>query len=103
MLADIPKGTHIIPPSVLEPITSMKKSLGDKVTALNVHETLIAMSLCRTMDPTVDFILSKIPELSFSEAHSTKMLPANEEASYKKLKINLTCDPEFMTDDLFIQ
>ncbi len=103
VLADIPKGTHIIPPSVLEPITSMKKSLGDKVTALNVHETLIAMSLCRTMDPTVDFILSKIPELSFSEAHSTKMLPANEEASYKKLKINLTCDPEFMTDDLFIQ
>ncbi len=103
VLADIPKGMHILSPFVLEPITSLKKSLGDKVTALNIHETLLAMSLCRAMNPQMDYILSKLPELFHCEAHSTKMLPAFEEAYFKKLKINLTCDPEFMTDDLFIQ
>ena len=94
---------HILSPFVLEPITSLKKSLGDKVTALNIHETLLAMSLCRTMNPQMDYILSKLPELFYCEAHSTKMLPAFEEAYFKKLKMNLTCDPEFMTEDLFIQ
>ncbi len=103
LITNTPKEIHLISPHVLETITSLKKSLGDKDSLLNVHETLLAISFCRTVTPQIDYILSKLPQLAGCEAHSTKMLPASEETYFKKLNINLTCDPEFMTNELFIQ
>lgn len=103
VLSETPKSVHLIDPTVLQTITNLKSSLGDKNTSLNIHEMLLALSFCKTQNKNIESILSKLPELSGCEAHSTKMLPASEETYFKKLNMNLTCDPEFATNDLFIQ
>ena len=45
--------------------------------------------------------LDKLGELKGCEAHSTTMLRSDEEGVFRKLGINLTCEPEFPTRDLF--
>ena len=94
---------HLIAPGILGPITELKRSIGSKYSKLNLHETLIALSLCSSSNTAAEKALSVLKELEYCEAHSTKMLTPNEEQYFKKLKINLTCEPEFLSKDLYIQ
>ncbi|MBR4941912.1 MAG: DUF1846 family protein, partial [Clostridia bacterium] len=41
--------------------------------------------------------MSKLGDLVGCEAHSTVMLTASDIAAYRKLGINLSCDPEYLT------
>lgn len=101
-LSGIADDIHLISPVVLEPITTMKRSIGSKASKLNLHEALIALSICGATNPSVAYALQKLPELEHCEAHSTKMLTPSEEEYVKRLKINLTCEPEFISKDLYI-
>ena len=101
-LSGISDDIHLISPVVLEPITALKRSLGSKASKLNLHEALLALSICGATNPTAAYALTKLPELEYCEAHSTKMLTPSEEDYIKRLKINLTCDPEFISKDLYI-
>lgn len=94
---------HLISPSILEPIVKLKHALGSKQGKLNLHETLISLSLCSNSNTAAEKALSVLAELQHCEAHSTKMLTPNEELYFKRLKINLTCEPEFLSKDLYIQ
>lgn len=101
-LSGIADDIHLISPVVLEPITAMKRSIGSKASKLNLHEALIALSICAATNPSVAYALQKLPELEHCEAHSTKMLTPSEEEYVKRLRINLTCEPEFISKDLYI-
>ncbi len=102
-LSGLSDDLHLISPVIIEPIISLKRSIGSKTSKLNLHETLLALSISGATNPSAAFALSKLPLLAHCEAHSTKMLSSNEEMYFKRMKINLTCDPEFLTKDLYIQ
>ncbi len=103
-LAGIKDEIFLISPVILEPIRNMKKNtLGRNVTKLNLEEALIAMSICAATNPMVEEALKQLEHLKYTEAHYTKMLNPQDEITFRKLKINITCEPEFVSKNLYNQ
>ena len=66
-----------------------------------MDEALIALSICAATDPRAARAIEKLVELRGCEAHSSHMLRKADENPFRKLGLNLTCSPEFLSNDLF--
>jgi len=100
--AKIDDEMHLISPVILEPIINLKsKTLGNKNAALNCEEILIALSICAATNPMAQAALNKLPMLKDCQAHSTVILNTNDEQNFRKLGIDVTCDPEYSTESLY--
>lgn len=101
-LADIDDKELLLSPEVLEPITKLKKEIlhGDKCR-LNLADVLTALSICAASDETVKKAYLMLHKLSDCEAHSSCMLPEIDMSMFRKLGINITCQPEFATKELY--
>ncbi|MGN1096574.1 MAG: DUF1846 domain-containing protein, partial [Christensenellales bacterium] len=101
VLADIPKSVKLISPEIIAPINKLKKNtLKDKDKALNLEEALLALAICATSDETASKALSQLKYLDGCQAHSTYILKEVDEEALRKLGINLTSDPNFLSNDL---
>ncbi|MFR1708395.1 MAG: DUF1846 domain-containing protein [Clostridium sp.] len=101
-LANISDDIHLISPVVLEPIKSLKtNALGSNNTSLNSEEILIALSICAATNPMAQVALEKLTKLKGCQAHSTTILSAGDEQIFRKLGIDVTCDPEYPSQNLF--
>lgn len=101
-LADIADDIHLIAPIVLTPIIDLKRDVyGYKTPILNLQDVLTAVSICAATNPTAKYVISKINELKYCDAHSTHMIPLSEEKMYKDLGVYITCDAEFPSKDLY--
>lgn len=100
--ASISDSIHLISPVILEPIMSLKIStLGDKRTALSCEEILIALSICAATNPTAQVAMEKLGLLDGCQAHSTTILSLSDDQTFSKLGIEITCDPDYPTEDLY--
>ena len=99
--AGIDDDIHLLSPKVLEPILQLKKSMNSKCLALNLEETLIALSICAATDNTVAKALEQLPLLKGCEAHASCMILDTDETFCRKLGLNLTCEAEFASKDLY--
>jgi uncharacterized protein (UPF0371 family) len=103
-LSGIADPIHLLSPVVLEPIIKMKReTLKARTTALNLADTLIALSLCAATNPTVELAMRSLTELSACEAHSTVMLGSSDEEMMRRLGLNFTCDAKFESNTLYNQ
>jgi len=103
-LTQINDSIHLISPIVLEPIMKMKSTvLSSSGNKLNLEEALIALSMCAATNSMVSLVLTKLDELKGLEAHSTVMLTPSDEAVFRNLGINVTCEPEFESKNLYIR
>ncbi len=101
-LGNIVDEITLISPSVLKPILELKKeALGEKKPILNIEDVLIALSISAGMNPTAGLAMGKLSALAGCEMHSSHMLTQADESVLKKLKINLTCEPQFPSNDLY--
>ena len=101
-LAKIADEIYLLSPVVLEPIQKLKeKTFGDKRTALSGEEILIALSICAATNPMAEVAMSKLPLLKGCQAHSTTILSSNDEQTFRKLGIDITCDAEYQSESLF--
>jgi uncharacterized protein (UPF0371 family) len=101
-LAGIPDDIHLIAPHVLEPMLMLKeKILCDKNPLLSLDEVLNALSICAATDPSAHKCLFKLQELKGCGAHSSHMISRSDENALKKLGVNVTCTPEFSSDNLY--
>lgn len=101
-LANISDEIHLISPVILDPIRSLKyKTLGNKNTALNCEEILIALSICAATNPTAQVAMEKLGMLKGCQAHSTTILSINDEKTFIELDIDTTCDPEYPSESLY--
>ena len=96
-LSKIPDDIPLLSPSILKPILDLKKSMntGDR---LNLTEVLTALSICSVTNPLAAKALSSLPKLNSSEAHATYIVTGPDKKALKDLKINLTCESEFLGD-----
>ncbi|NCA92497.1 DUF1846 domain-containing protein [bacterium] len=95
-LAGIDDQIKLISPIVIGPILKLKAiNLKSNFPALTLEEALIALSITAVTNPTVEYLLTKIPLLEKSEAHSTVMIDESELQVYRKLGINITCEPQY--------
>jgi uncharacterized protein (UPF0371 family) len=102
-LAGLPENMHLLPKSIIDSVTHLKKNILDgKMVSLNVEETLIVLSISALSNPAAQMALEKLKGLSGCEVHTTHIPTPGDEAGLRKLKVNLTCDPEFSGKNLFI-
>jgi uncharacterized protein (UPF0371 family) len=103
VMAGIPKHLDLISPAVIESIGTLRKDLlGRDSISLNLEETLIALSISSTTNPTAQQAMQELPKLSGCELHLTHLPTPGDERGLRRLGVNLTCDPKFATDKLFM-
>ena len=101
-LGGIEKKHHLISPSVIEPIQTLKcQYLGNHNPRLHSDEILLALSICAATDETAALAMSQLKSLEGCEAHSTVILSPVDEKIFRRLKINMTCDPQYQTHKLY--
>ncbi len=102
-LAGIPDEIHLLSPMVIESIFNLEKNiLNEKSVSLDLEETLIALSISATTNPTAQVAMEKLKELRGCEAHMTHIPTPGDEAGLRRLGINLTTDPNFSSNSLFM-
>jgi len=103
MLAGIPDHLHLISPTVVESIGMLRKDLlGQGSISLNLEETLIALSINSTTNPSAHQAMLQLPKLSGCELHLTHLPTPGDERGLRRLGVNLTCDPSFASNKLFV-
>ena len=101
-LGGIEKSHHLISPSVIEPIQALKcQYLGNHNPRLHSDEVLLALSICAATDEAAALAMSQLKKLEGCEAHSTVILSPVDENIFRRLKINITCDPQYQTHKLY--
>ena len=98
-LSNIPDDIHLLSPSVLEPIIKLKNEMNSG-NRLLLSEVLTALSICSVTNPLAAKALAFIPKIKNSEAHSTYIITGNDKITLKELKINVTCENEFLEEDI---
>jgi uncharacterized protein (UPF0371 family) len=103
ILAGIPEHLDLISPAVIGSIGTLRKDLlGRDSISLNLEETLIALSISSTTNPTAQQAMLQLPKLKGCELHLTHLPTPGDERGLRRLGVNLTCDPSFATDKLFV-
>ena len=101
-LAGLADGIHLISPIVLNEIQKLKTDilLHDR-TSLNVEEILTALTISAATNPSAEAAAQRLTELRGCRAHCTAILSDRDEQSLKALGIDVTCDPEYVTTNLY--
>ena len=103
VISGIPDNIHLLSPNIIESIQNLKKEmLNEKNTRLNLEETLIALGISATTNPTAQLALSSLKELHGCEMHSTHILSSTDEAVLHKLGIHATCEANFPSEKLYL-
>jgi len=101
-LGGIHHDMHLISPIVIEPIQNLKtQHLGNQNPRLHTDEILIALSICAATNPTAALALKQLPKLKDCEAHSSVILSHVDDNTFRKLGVNLTCEPVYQTNKLY--
>jgi uncharacterized protein (UPF0371 family) len=101
-LAEIPDKIHLLSPKIIESIRSLKEVIsGANSISLDLEETLIALSIGATTNPTAQLAMERLKELQGCEVHMTHIPTPGDEAGLRKLGVNLTTEPNFSTKTLY--
>ncbi len=101
-LAGISDDVLLLSPTVIEPIQEMKTSvLGNHNPRMHIDEILIALSICAATDSVAKKALDQVDKLKGLEVHSSVILSRVDEQTFKKLGVNLTCEPKYQTKKLY--
>ena len=95
------RGIHVIAQSAIEPIQTVKvKHLGSANPRLHSDEILIALASSANLDPRAAQALDCLSALRGCQAHCSVILSPADETTYKKLGLQLTCEPKYQTNKL---
>ena len=101
-MADLDDSVYLISPEVIEPIQNLKTdNFGNHNPRLHIDETLIALAISATTNETAAKAFAKLEDLRGTEAHSSVILSPIDDSTFKKLGINLTCEPVYQTKKLY--
>lgn len=94
--ANISDEVLLMSPHVIEPIMELKVNhLGNNNPRMHTDETLLALSICANTDENAKKAMAQISKLRGCEVHSTVILSQVDERIFKRLGINLTCEPKY--------
>ena len=99
-LSKIPDNIDLLSPAILEPILKLKGN--KKNVPLSLQEVLIALSICSVTNPMVGDALTQLEKLKDCEAHSSHIITNGDLKALKELKIRLTCEAKFRSDNLYL-
>ncbi len=101
-LADLPPSIHLLPPASISSLAHFKQEVLQRtMLSLDLEETLVALSLSAANNPAAQLAIERLKLLRGCEVHLTHIPPPGDEAGLRKLGVNLTSDPQFVTNQLF--
>ena len=77
------------------------KHLGSANPRLHSDEVLIALASSANADPKAAKALDHLADLGGCQAHCTVILSPADAVTYKKLGLQLTCEPQYQTNKLY--
>lgn len=102
VLAGLDDSIKLITPEIIEPIMHLKtERLGGHNPRLHIDEILIALTICARTDENTRKAMDQLDKLKGCEVHSSVILSSVDENTFKKLGVNLTCEPVYQTKKLF--
>ncbi|MCI7327844.1 DUF1846 domain-containing protein [Hornefia butyriciproducens] len=101
-LAGLPDGMLLITKQVFDAMQKMKDEvLRSDRSSLTCEEVLIALTVSGTQNPAAEYAARKLAELRGCKAHCTAILSDQDEQVLQSLGIDVTCDPEYVTTNLY--
>ncbi len=97
-LSKIPDDIKLLSPKVLDPMLRLKSDLNNG-NRLTLPEVLTALSICSATNAMTEKALSCLGKLKDAEAHATYIVDNGDKKTLKGLKINLTCEPEYLREE----
>ena len=95
-LAGLDDSLHLIAPEVIDPIQHLKVDhFGNRNPRLHTDEVLIALSISAVTDPKAEMAMEQLSKLRGCQVHSSVILSAVDEKTFKRLGVHLTCQPRF--------
>jgi uncharacterized protein (UPF0371 family) len=102
VLAGIPKNEKLITPEVIGPVQDLKINyLGNRNPRLHTDEILVALSITAASSPQAALALQQLPLLKGCEVHTSVILSQVDENIFRRLGVNLTCDPKYQSRKLY--
>ena len=102
-LAGLPDNMYLLPKNIIDSVTYLKKDiLNGKMVSLDVEETLILLGISALSNPAAQMALENLKFLRDCEVHLTHIPTPGDEAGLRKLRVNVTCDPEYSSKSLFV-
>ncbi len=96
VLGGMPDDLHLISPLALDPIQHLKVDhLGNRNPRLHTDETLIALSISAATNPTAELAMEQLSKLRGCDVHSSVILSSVDTNIFKRLGVNLTCEPQY--------
>lgn len=93
-LAGIPHEIKLLPQRMIEPIQKTKvEYLHGHNPRLHTDEVLVALSILSIEEENCRKALEVLPELKGCQAHCTVMISEVDRKLFKKLGVDITCDP----------
>lgn len=101
-LSGMTDNLHLISPNILKSIQDLKTDilLAEK-SSLNCEEILTALTISAATNPSAEAALDKLRSLRGCKAHCTAILSDKDETTLKALGIDVTSDPEYVTNNLY--
>jgi len=102
-LAGLPDPLYVISPEVFNNIQNLKVNvLHHDRTSLNVDDILTALSISADMNENANRTVGMLSQLEGCKAHCTAILSDNDEQTLRAMGIDVTCDPEYLTTNLYL-
>ena len=102
VLGGIDDSVNLISREIIEPIQHLKtEHLGNHNPRLHTDEILVALTICATTDDNAEIAMQQLEKLKGCEVHSSVILSEVDARTFKKLGVNVTCEPQYQTSKLF--
>ena len=94
-LANIDDNIDLISSAVIEPIQKLKVNyMGSANPNLHTDEILLSLAVSAVTNPIAQLALKHVSKLKGAQLHSTVILSHIDEKTFKKLGVDVTCEPK---------
>ena len=101
-LGNIDDDIHLLSPLIIEPIQHLKiDHLGNQNPRLHTDEVLLALTICAATNPTAELAMQQLTKLQGCQVHSSVILSAVDQKTFKNLGMQLTMEPTYQFKKLF--
>ena len=101
-IAGIDPSVDVISEEILKPIQTLKTThLGNHNPRLHTDEVLIALAVSAAKSEAAARAMSALSSLRYAEVHSTVILSQVDTNTFRKLGVNLSCEPVYDTKKLY--
>jgi uncharacterized protein (UPF0371 family) len=101
-LAGIGDDIPLVSPQILQRMQTLKiDTFKSQKTSLNCEEVIMALAMSTTTNPMAELAINKLDDLRGCRAHCTAILSDRDEQTIKSLGIDVTSNPEYLTNNLY--